>query len=67
MQRDMESPAGSDRLNIEALPPPRMLLDGTRLWPGEVIFGGAREVAIEHEGGIYRLRRTSKGKLILTK
>lgn len=31
------------------------------------IFAGAREVLIEHEGGEYRLRHTSKGKLILTK
>lgn len=31
------------------------------------IFAGAREVLIEHEGDEYRLRHTSKGKLILTK
>lgn len=31
------------------------------------IFAGAREVVIEHEGDEYRLRLTSKGKLILTK
>ena len=33
----------------------------------EALFGGAREVLIEHEGELYRLRHTSKGKLILTK
>jgi len=33
----------------------------------EEIFIDAREVAIEHEGELYRLQRTSKGKLILTK
>ncbi|MCK6424039.1 MAG: hemin uptake protein HemP [Burkholderiaceae bacterium] len=31
------------------------------------LFAGAREVEIEHEGMLYRLRRTSLGKLILTK
>jgi len=31
------------------------------------LFGGVDEVVIEHEGAHYRLRRTSKGKLILTK
>lgn len=31
------------------------------------LLAGAREVVIEHEGDLYRLRCTSKGKLILTK
>jgi len=31
------------------------------------LFGGCREVLIEHSGETYSLRRTSKGKLILTK
>jgi hemin uptake protein HemP len=31
------------------------------------LFGGVNEVEIEHQGELYRLRRTSKGKLILTK
>lgn len=31
------------------------------------ILAGAREVIIEHDGERYRLRLTSKGKLILTK
>ena len=31
------------------------------------LFGGARVVAIEHEGKTYTLRQTSSGKLILTK
>ncbi len=31
------------------------------------IFAHAQEVIIEHEGDQYRLRHTSKGKLILTK
>ncbi len=31
------------------------------------LFNGARELIIEHTGEEYRLRITSKGKLILTK
>jgi hemin uptake protein HemP len=31
------------------------------------LLGGAAEIEIEHAGQIYRLRRTSLGKLILTK
>lgn len=31
------------------------------------LFAGAREVVIEHDSESYRLRWTSKGKLILTK
>lgn len=32
-----------------------------------VLMGGAREIEIDHEGVVYRLRVTSLGKLILTK
>ena len=31
------------------------------------LFGGHRELLIEHAGEFYSLRQTSKGKLILTK
>jgi hemin uptake protein HemP len=31
------------------------------------LFGGGNELHIEHNGEIYTLRQTSKGKLILTK
>jgi hemin uptake protein HemP len=31
------------------------------------LFGGAVEIEIEHETQVYRLRKTSLGKLILTK
>jgi hemin uptake protein HemP len=31
------------------------------------LLGGGNEVQIEHNGEIYTLRQTSKGKLILTK
>ena len=33
----------------------------------QALLAGADEVEIEHRGMIYRLRRTSLGKLILTK
>ncbi len=32
-----------------------------------VLFSGARELLIRHSGELYRLRRTAKGGLILTK
>lgn len=31
------------------------------------LFGGSKELLIRHDGECYTLRRTSKGKLILTK
>lgn len=31
------------------------------------LFGGAVEIEIEHDRQVYRLRKTSLGKLILTK
>jgi hemin uptake protein HemP len=31
------------------------------------LFAGRTEVCIEHDGTVYRLRRTALGKLILTK
>lgn len=31
------------------------------------LFGGGREIHIRHADEVYTLRRTSKGKLILTK
>jgi len=44
----------------QASPPPAR-------WTSEVLLAGAREVQIEHQGSIYRLRLTQLGKLILTK
>ncbi|WP_417411613.1 hemin uptake protein HemP [Hoeflea sp.] len=31
------------------------------------LFGKSREVAIEHDGAVYRLKITKQGKLILNK
>ncbi len=33
----------------------------------ETLFGGRTEVAIDHQGSIYRLKITRQGKLILNK
>ncbi len=33
----------------------------------QAVFAGAREVEIDHNGAVYRLRQTALGKLILTK
>ena len=33
----------------------------------QVLFAGALEVEIDHNGSLYRLRQTALGKLILTK
>jgi hemin uptake protein HemP len=38
-----------------------------RRWTSRELLGSSREVEIEHEGHLYRLRLTSLGKLILTK
>ena len=40
--------------------------DSSRMTSSE-LFAGNTEVIIDHEGDRYRLRLTSKGKLILTK
>ena len=40
---------------------------GGRQFDAEQLFAGAKEIVIRHAGECYRLRRTSKGKLILTK
>lgn len=33
----------------------------------QALFGAARELLIQHNGALYRLRMTRAGKLILTK
>ncbi|WP_251970230.1 hemin uptake protein HemP [Sphaerotilus microaerophilus] len=40
---------------------------GARRWSSRELLGMAKEVEIEHEGMVYRLRQTALGKLILTK
>lgn len=38
-----------------------------RTLASQMLFAGGNEVLIEHNGAVYTLRLTSKGKLILTK
>lgn len=38
-----------------------------RRWRSAELFGPEQEIEIEHGQAVYRLRRTSLGKLILTK
>lgn len=40
---------------------------GPAVWCSAELFGDAQEILIEHQSQLYRLRRTSLGKLILTK
>ena len=51
--------------------PPRPLPSGAaplmKLFHSEELFQGERMVCIDHEGSIYRLQITSRGKLILQK
>ena len=61
-----DSPAARRRTKAVAAGPARAGEEKPRI-TSEALFGGAREILIEHEGEVYRLRHTSKGKLILTK
>jgi hemin uptake protein HemP len=40
---------------------------GVRRVPSRNLFMSDREIEIEHNGALYRLRQTAMGKLILTK
>lgn len=52
----------------DALPPPEQCAFGVDApLASEHLLRGRREVAIRHNGAIYRLRATRLGKLILTK
>jgi hemin uptake protein HemP len=46
--------------------PPPVPAEPVRI-ASERLFAGGREVLIEHAGGLYRLKKTALGKLILTK
>lgn len=47
--------------------PPRSQPGAPRTWSSNELFGEHLEIQIEHQSQTYRLRRTSLGKLILTK
>lgn len=41
--------------------------DFVRTVTSEALFGGQREIGIDHRGALYRLKITRQGKLILNK
>lgn len=51
------------------VPPPdeRRRIAPLPRWRSDQLLGDAPEAHIEHDGSVYRLRRTLLGKLILTK
>ncbi|WP_226382178.1 hemin uptake protein HemP [Falsiroseomonas ponticola] len=51
----------------ETAPPPDPLPPQSPTLTSEALLQGAREAVILHAGEVYRLRLTSKDKLILTK
>jgi hemin uptake protein HemP len=48
-------------------PVPVPVPTGTLQITSDKLFAGALEVQIDHHGALYRLKKTSLGKLILTK
>lgn len=65
-------PAGADAAPGAALPAAGAAArapvpTGTLQITSEKLFAGALEVQIDHHGALYRLKKTSLGKLILTK
>lgn len=68
----MEDPSRTDlRSNASPLGHPREALAGDRDFvrtvTSEALFGGQREIGIDHRGALYRLKITRQGKLILNK
>lgn len=64
MQRDAAEPHERHSPAPETPPTPDLPL---RRIDSKTLLGAAQEIEINHVGKIYRLRRTSLGKLILTK
>jgi hemin uptake protein HemP len=60
---NLQSAPQSDLTGVRAATDPASVphLSSTRL------LGAAGEAVIEHDGNLYRLRRTSRGGLVLTK
>lgn len=48
-------------------PPERLHVTGSKIIRFEQLARCGKEVWIEHEGQLYRLRTTRQGKLVLTK
>ena len=64
-----DSAIAGEMLSGSAQQPEQQLraLSPRRMTSTRELLGGGTEVQIEHNGEIYTLRQTSKGKLILTK
>jgi hemin uptake protein HemP len=56
----------AEELN-QSLEPVSRMPRGVAVYSTENLFNGGREIEIEHNGEIYRLRITRQGKLILNK
>ena len=66
------TPAGPPIGRVDAAADPPTVHPSPTIMPRKrlnslALFGGEREIEIEHSGQLYRLRLTSLGKLILTK
>lgn len=59
-ERSDATTAGRAAARPEQQPKPRQMAS-------EALFQGATELEILHDGAVYRLRRTGKGKLLLNK
>ena len=57
--------AGDDRRELQRSYDRERSYD--RVVTSESLFRGSREIGIEHEGSMYRLKITRQGKLILNK
>jgi len=54
-------------LSTSSAPAPQRPPADARQLDSRSLFGAARELLIQHNGALYRLRLTRAGKLILTK
>jgi len=61
--------SAGDITGEHAAPPIRATLKEAQIktYGSRELFGGSREVGIEHGGSLYRLKITRQGKLILNK
>lgn len=55
------------RQNVQPENQPLQAYGGRKRLESGALFGGSREIIIEHAGNEYRLRLTHQNKLILTK
>ena len=63
VESQLSNPPDSSQANLETVSDAGRPL----IIPSEQLLQGHREVCIEHQGEMYRLRATLRGKLYLTK